>query len=110
MSATEVIEFYHPRSIEVLHALSRLKARIRVKIGDESIFVDGTVNPAVYGPSDARADCTLSVDPQAAMDLISGKLSGLRALGTGQLRVSGGADGPNPMDIARHLEAILRKF
>jgi putative sterol carrier protein len=72
-----------------LDAFGTLDATVKFDFSGETLFLDGTVQPAVLSHADEDADCTLGISADDLMSILKGALDPTMAFMTGRLKVKG---------------------
>jgi putative sterol carrier protein len=99
MSVAEVEALLRAR----LPDFSSLNATVKIELGDDRLYIDGTQRPATLSHDDADADCTLTVSTDNLQNMLNGSLDPTMAFMTGKLKISGSTG------IAMKLAGILRE-
>jgi putative sterol carrier protein len=87
MNVDELAVFYSSQ----LEAFGQLAATLKFDFGDDALFIDGTVTPAIIRRSNEKADCTVKTIPATLTRIINREISGFDAYSTGKLRLEGAA-------------------
>ena len=98
MSVSEIEAAFSQR----LEQFGDLGATIKFDFGDDRLFIDGTVTPAVMTHADDAADCTLKITAEDLGKIMQGQLDPTMAFMTGKLKVQGSTA------IAMKLSSVLK--
>lgn len=85
MSVADIEAALIPR----LPQFSALDATVKIDLGAEKLFIDGTKSPATLAHDDDDADCTLVVSATDLEKMMEGNLDPTMAFMTGKLKVKG---------------------
>lgn len=77
-----------------------LGSTLKFKMGDECIFIDGN-NGNTVSTEDKEADCTISVEKEDFLALMSGDLNPMMAFMNQKIKVDG------DMSVAMKLQSLL---
>jgi putative sterol carrier protein len=72
-----------------LEAFGTLEATVKFDFSGETLFIDGTKQPAVMSDADEDADCTLGISVDDLQSILNGELDPTMAFMTGRLKVKG---------------------
>jgi putative sterol carrier protein len=99
MSVAAIEATLAPRLAE----FSALDATVKLDLGTDRLFIDGTKSPATLTHEDDDADCTLILSADNLTKILQGRLDPTMAYMTGMLRVTGSTD------IAMRLANVLKE-
>jgi putative sterol carrier protein len=99
MSVADIEATLTPRLAE----FSALDATVKLDLGADKLFIDGTKKPATLTHDDADADCTLIVSADNMSKILQGHLDPTMAFMTGMLKVTGSTG------IAMKLANVLKE-
>jgi len=99
MSVADIEAALTPRLAE----FSALDATVKLDLGSDHLFLDGTKSPATLTHEDAEADCTLIVSAANMVSILQGHLDPTMAFMTGKLKVTGSTG------IAMKLANVLKE-
>jgi putative sterol carrier protein len=78
-----------------------LGAKIKFKLDDDAIMIDGTGENNVVSMSDDEADCVISTSKETFSQLTSGDLNPMMAVMTGKIKIKG------DMGLAMKLQSLI---
>lgn len=76
-------------------------AKIKFKLDDEAILIDGTGDKNIVTGDDLEADCVISTSMENFLKLKSGDLNPMMAVMTGKVKISG------DMGLAMKLQSLI---
>ena len=80
---------------------SPLGAKLKFKMGDNAILIDGTGEGNVVSTDDAAADCTVNVSQDDFNAILKGELNPMGAFMSGKIKIEG------DMGLAMKLQSLL---
>jgi putative sterol carrier protein len=99
MSVADIEAALAPRLAE----FSALDATVKLDLGGDRLFIDGTKSPATLTHDDEDADCTLILGTDTLTKILQGHLDPTMAFMTGMLKVTGSTS------IAMKLANVLKE-
>ena len=81
--------------------LAPLEASLKIILGDQIVYIDGTGDTNVVSTKDEEADCTISTSMENFLALQSGELNAMQAVMEGEITIEG------DMMIAMQLQGLM---
>ncbi len=97
MSVSTILEMVKAKASSV----SPMGKTLKLDLGGEHIFIDGTGDSNTVSSEDKDADCTIKISAENFKALVAGDLNPMTAMMTGKIKVSG------DMGVAMKLQSLI---
>ncbi len=97
MDITAVLETLNEKASGV----DPIGAKLKMKVDEHTIFVDGTGDTNVVTTDDNEADCTITTSLETLQGLQSGDVNPMMAVMSGKIKISG------DMGLAMKLQTLM---
>ena len=74
---------------------------LKLDLGGQTVFIDGTGDSNIVSTDDNDADCTVAVSQENFLSLVSGDLNPMMAMMSGKIKISG------DMGVAMKLQSLI---
>lgn len=85
MTSTEIYD----KVRDLADKAAPLGSTLKLDLGDQKIFLDGTGEKNTVSQEDAEADCVLTASPENFSKLLTGDLNPMGAVFSGKLKIKG---------------------